>query len=504
MAIRLFELRVGPIRSGHVGPADGDAAQRSRTRATARRGGGAAAVALGLLMAALPAPVAAQAVPDAGTPVQAQVPAPGVVAFRGVHVLPMDRETVLRNRTVLVRDGVIEAVGPAREVEVPDGATVVDGRGRWLMPGLAEMHGHLQPLDHAQLAPTLALFMVHGVTTVRSLLGDPGHLMLRQQIELGERPGPRLVLAGPSVNGNSVADPDAARAFVRSMHDAGFDLVKIHPGLDVPRFDATLAEARATGMPVVGHVPEAVGLMHALDRRMAGIEHMDDYVRALVPDDHRARTATPGFFGLLQAQVADPARIPVLVAATRAAGTAISPTETLMRWVLGPDDVDALLARPEMAYMPAATRAQWRQQRASIQGGMGFSRAGADRFLELRRQLLKALHDGGVLIVLGSDAPQWFNVPGASAQRELALMVEAGLSPYEALRTGTVNVARHLRVEAERGTVAPGMQADLLLLGGNPLRDIDNVARVEGVMVAGRWYDGAELERWRGALRHPD
>jgi hypothetical protein len=233
--------------------------------------------------------------------------------------------------------------------------------------------------------------------------------------------------------------------------------------------------------------------MHALDRRMAGIEHMDDYVRALVPDDHRARTATPGFFGLLQAPVADPARIPVLVAATRAAGTAISPTETLMRWVLGSDDVDALLARPEMAYMPAATRAQWRQQRASIQAGPGYSRASADRFLELRRQLLKAMADGGVL-----------NVPGASAQRELALMVEAGLSPYEALRTGTVNVARHLRVEAERGTVAPGMQADLLLLGGNPLRDIDNVARVEGVMVAGRWYDGAELERWRGALRHPD
>jgi imidazolonepropionase-like amidohydrolase len=456
------------------------------------------------LLVAMPAVLPAQPAPEAGTPVRTAVPDPGVVAFRGVHVLPMDREVVLRNQTVLVRDGLIEAVGAARDVEVPEGATVVDGGGRWLMPGLAEMHGHLQPLDHAQLGPTLALFMVHGVTTVRSLLGDPGHLILRGQIETGERPGPRLVLAGPSVNGNSAADPEAARALVRSMHDAGFDLVKIHPGLDVPSFDAALAEARATGMPVVGHVPEAVGLMHALDERMAGIEHMDDYVRALVPDDHRARIATPGFFGLLQAQVADPARIPVLVAATRAAGTAISPTETLMRWVLGPDDVDALLARPEMGYMPAATREQWRQQRASIQGGPGFSRERADRFLELRRQLLKALNDGGVPIVLGSDAPQWFNVPGASAQRELSLMVEAGLSPYEALRTGTVNVARHLRVEAERGTVAPGMQADLLLLGGNPLRDIDQVRKVEGVMVAGRWYDGAELERWRAALRHPD
>lgn len=448
-----------------------------------------------------PAPVPASAASEA---LSVAVPGLGVVAFRGVHVLPMDRETVLRDQTVIVRDGIIEQVGRRRAVAIPEDATVVEGRGRWLMPGLAEMHGHLQALDHPQLAPTLALFLVHGVTTVRSLLGDPGHLILREQIERGERPGPRLLLAGPSVNGNSVVDPEAARELVRSMHDAGFDLVKIHPGLDVPRFDAALAEARATGMPVVGHVPEAVGLLHALDRRMAGIEHMDDYVRALVPDDHRARTGPPGFFGLLQAEVADPARIPVLVEATRAAGTAISPTETLMRWVLGADDVDDLLARPEMRYMPAATRAQWRQQRAAIQAGPGYGRARADRFLELRRQLLKAMQDGGVLIVLGSDAPQWFNVPGASTQRELALMVEAGLTPYQALRTGTVNVARHLRVEAERGTVAAGMQADLILLGGNPLRDIAQVDKVEGVMVGGRWYGDGELERWRAALRHPE
>lgn len=424
-----------------------------------------------------------------------------VTVFRGVHVLPMDRDTVLRDHTVVVRGGVIDAVGPRRRVAVPEGARLVEGRALWLMPGLTEAHGHLQPLDHPDLQPTLDLFLAHGVTTVRGLLGEPGQLVLRQQLLDGERDGPRVVLAGPSLNGNSVTDPEQAAALVEEIHQAGFDLLKIHPGLDIPRFDAVMAAARAHGMPVVGHVPEAVGLLHALDRRMAGIEHMDDYVRALVPDGHRARTATPGFFGLLAVEAADPDRIPVLVAATRAAGTAISPTETLMRWMLGADAVDDLLARPEMAYVPAAVQARWRAQRAQIQSGPGFDRERADRFLDLRRRLLVALHEGGVAIVLGSDAPQWFNVPGVSAHRELALMVEAGLSPFDALRTGTVAAAAHLGAAGERGAVAAGQAADLLLLDADPRRRIGAVDHIRGVMVAGRWHDRADLDARLAALR---
>lgn len=439
--------------------------------------------------------------PLAGLLVAGLAAAAEVTAFRGVHVLPMDRDTVLRDHTVVVRGEVVETVGPRRRVEVPAGARVVEGRGLWLMPGLTEAHGHLQPLDHPDLQPTLDLFLAHGVTTVRGLLGETGQLVLRQQLLDGERDGPRVVLAGPSLNGNSVTDPEQGAALVEEIHQAGFDLLKIHPGLDVPRFDAVMAAARAHGMPVVGHVPEAVGLMHALDRRMAGIEHMDDYVRALVPDGHRARTASPGFFGLLAVEVADPERIPVLVEATLAAGTAISPTETLMRWMLGDEDVDELLARPEMAYVPADVQARWRNQRGQIQSGPGFSRARADRFLDLRRQLLKALHDGGVPIVLGSDAPQWFNVPGVSAHRELALMVEVGLTPFEALRTGTVAAAAHLGAAGERGAVAAGQAADLVLLDADPRRRIGRVDHIRGVMVAGRWHDRADLDARLAALR---
>lgn len=423
------------------------------------------------------------------------------LAFRNVNVIPMDREVVLATQTVVVRDGRIAALGPAAEVAIPDGARIVEADGKYLMPGLGEAHGHMPPRGHANLGTVLDLFLAHGITTVRGVLGEPGQLTLRAELAAGERAGPRLYTAGPSLNGNSVRDPAHGAELVETYHRNGYDLLKIHPGLDVPRFDAILGKARELDMIVVGHVPEAVGLAHALDQRMSCIEHLDDYVRALVPDGHPARTATPGFFGLLQAEVADEARIPVLVEKTRAAGAWMSPTETLMSSMLGPDSTEALLAREEFAYIPAATRAQWGQSRDNLRASPGFTAERAARFLELRRKLLKALHDGGVGILLGSDAPQWFNVPGYAAHRELALMVDAGLTPYQALRAGTVNIATHLRAGDRRGTIAPGMDADLLLLDANPLADIANSLRIAGVMVAGRWHDRADLDARLDAIR---
>ncbi|TXK64333.1 amidohydrolase family protein [Alkalisalibacterium limincola] len=417
------------------------------------------------------------------------------IAFTGVNVVPMDEERQLPDHTVVVDAGRIVAVGPVGEVEVPEGARVVDGRGHWLMPGLAEMHGHVPPVAQAAaLDNVLDLFLANGVTTVRGVLGEPGHLALRDSLASGERQGPRLLTSGPSLNGNTVGSPEQAVELVEAQKAAGYDLAKLHPGLTLENFDAIMEAANRVGLPVVGHVPAAAGIEHALSMGMACIEHMDDYVRGLVPEDRPERTASPGFFGLDAAMAADRARIPVLVEATRSSGAAISPTETLMVSILGSTPAEEMLDWPEMKYVAPATKAQWQASRAGAQSAQGFSRERADRFLQLRRELLKALHDGGVPIVLGSDAPQVFNVPGFSAHREMALMVEAGLTPFQALRTGTVEVARHIGAEGHRGVVAPGMAADLVLLGADPLADIANAGRIEGVMVAGRWYDRADLD----------
>lgn len=416
------------------------------------------------------------------------------IAFRGIDVVPMDRETVLENQTVLVVDGRIAALGPADEIDVPAEASIVDGAGRTLMPGLGEMHAHVPPADRDNLQTVLDLFLANGITTLRGVIGEPGHLRLREQLASGERAGPRLYTAGPSLNGNSVASPEDGAAKVSAYHAAGYDILKLHPGLDIARFDAIMDAAHALDIQVVGHVSEAVGLDHALNKRMHGIEHLDDYVRALAPDDHPARSASPGFFGLAATPHADAARIPELARRTVEAGTWISPTETIMVSAVGPLDSDALLTRPEFVHVDETTKASWRRLRAERFTGPGFDAGLAARFLALRRQLLKALHDAGAPILLGSDAPQWFNVPGFSAHRELALMVEAGLSPYQALRTGTVNVARHLGAGDRRGIIAKGFDADLIVIEGNPLTDIGNAARIQGVMVAGRWHDRTDLD----------
>ena len=423
------------------------------------------------------------------------------LAFRNVAVVPMDRDIVLAAQTVVVSDGRITALGPVDRVAIPAAATVIEGGGRTLMPGLGEMHAHVPPHDRPDLQTVLDLFLANGITTLRGVLGEPGQLKLRGELASGERPGPRLYTAGPSLNGNTVSSPEDGAAKVRAYHDAGYDLLKLHPGLDNPRFDAIVQTAHEVGLMVVGHVSEAVGFDHALARRMDGIEHLDDFVRTLVPDGHPARSASPGFFGLAAAAHADPARIPELARRIAQAGTWISPTETIMVSAVGPLDSDALLARPEFVYVGAETRANWRRLRAERFTGPGFDAGIAARFLDLRRQLLRALHEAGARIILGSDAPQWFNVPGFSAHREMALMVEAGLSPYQALRTGTVNVARHLGAGDRRGMVRVGHEADLVLVEGNPLADIAAAGRVHGVMVAGRWHDRSDLDARLAAAR---
>jgi imidazolonepropionase-like amidohydrolase len=431
------------------------------------------------------------------------------VVFHDVTVVPMDSDRQLAGRSVLVVDGRIAAIGAADTLAVPDGAKVIDGRGQWLMPGLGEMHAHLPPVAQAEaLDRVLELFLANGITTARGVLGEPGHLALRAAIDAGERDGPRIITSGPSLNGNTVRDAAHAVELVEAQKAAGYDLVKLHPGLERDAFDALMGAAKRVGLPVTGHVSAAVGIEHALAQGQDCIEHMDDYVRAMAPEGSPERSGNPGFFGLNAALVADRERIPALVEATRAAGAAISPTETLMVSLLGEGSTDSLLARPEYAYVSAETRAQWRTSRDNMQGAATFDRAAATRFLALRRELLKALHDAGVPIVLGSDAPQVFNVPGFSSHRELALMVAAGLTPYEALRTGTVEVARHLGHAAQRGTVAEGMQADLVLLSADPFADIGNAQRIVGVMRDGRWHDRADLDarlaRVRAAVgEHP-
>lgn len=447
-----------------------------------------------LVLAVAAAPAVAQQVP-------ASWRQPRPVAFVGVHVVPMDEDRVLEDQTVVVRDGRIVALGPVAETAVPDDATRVDGAGRYLMPGLAEMHGHVPSQATQFQQDVLFLYVAAGATTVRGMQGHPNHLPMRERVRAGELIGPHLYLSSPPFSGggqNALTEPDAARERVRAAKAAGYDHLKVHEGLSPGVYGAIVETARAEGIPFGGHISDLVGLDAALAARQNTIDHLDNYINAIQRDDSPAESLQ----GLERAQAlalnTDDAKIAVVARATREAGVAVVPTMALWEVLRGSHTGDQLASREELRYMPRAMVDGWIQQVNSIHEGWDPAAAQAEASVRIR--ILGALHDEGALILMGTDAPQLFSVPGFSLYRELPIMVAAGMTPFEVLQTGTVNVARFYDETDEAGTVAVGKRADLLLLDANPLIDVNNVQRISGVMVGGRWLDADALRSGLDAI----
>lgn len=425
----------------------------------------------------------------------------GSTAFVNVNVVPMSSETVMSGQTVIVTGGSIAAIGDVSKIPVPKDATVVDGTDRFLMPGLAEMHAHVPASGSDGLGRVLTLFVANGVTTMRGMLGQPSHLALRQQLLEGRVFGPRLITSGPSLNGNSVSGAADAERKVRAQHAAGYDFIKIHPGLSSSEFAAIAATANELGIPFAGHVPVAVGVDGALAAGLATIDHLDGYLVALLPADSDPSGGYGGFFDVLLADQLIEERIAALAASTAASGTWNVPTEALFEHRVADVSVAELRNRPEMQYMPAATVDRWAEVKERQERERGFSPAVAARAIEIRRRLILELHRAGAGLLLGSDAPQVFNVPGYSLHNELAFLVAAGLTPYEALHTGTAAVAEFLGTNT--GIVAVGRDADLVLLDENPLEDIRNARRIHGVMLRGSWFPAGELKQRLAPYRQP-
>jgi imidazolonepropionase-like amidohydrolase len=429
----------------------------------------------------------------------------GDFAFVGVTVLPMsgpNGAVVLEHQTVVVANRRIASVNPTDTVEVADGVAVVEAEGQYLMPGLAEMHGHLPgrpllPLDSKNL---LFLYVANGVTTVRGMQGNRSQFTTRDQIARGETIGPRLFVGSTAMSGANVTTPEQGAQLVREYHQNGYDLVKIHEGLSREVYDAAAATANELGIPFGGHVPDDVGLWRALEAGQASIDHLDNYIEALVPDDDQP-TQAPGFDGIAGLlDVVDETRIPELVRATTAAGAWVVPTMVLWETAFYGQQSSAELRthRPEIRYMPPELVEQWDR---AVDERLGSSDLAMNRRVsDLRRSILTALHEGGAPLLLGTDSPQIFSVPGFAMHREMALWVELGMTPYEVLETGTRRVAEYFDATDDFGSVAVGHRADLLLLTANPIDDITNVASRAGVMVNGRWIPEAEIQERLAAI----
>ena len=426
-------------------------------------------------------------------------PDPDAIAFVGVNVVPMDSERVLEGHTVVVQDGRISSV-TADDAQVPEGARRIDGEGRWLMPGLAEMHGHVPGPDDPDYAEdVLFLYVSNGVTTVRNMAGHASHLALRDRVEAGELVGPTLFAASPWLTPETAGTPEAARQAVRDYQAAGFDLLKLGT-IDAESYAAMAAAAHEIGMPFGGHIPAEVGLVAALDARQTSIDHYDRYVEFLVPDDFDTQSLEPGFFGSGWVHLADRERIPEAIERTLAAGTWNVPTLSLVEHLASDTPAGEMIAWPEMRYMPQRVREGWVEAKHRFQARDDFQPDAARALVELRQELTRALHAAGAPIALGSDAPQFFNVPGFSIHHEMEMMVAAGLTPYEVLATGTREPARYFGTPDAFGTVEPGRRADLILLEANPLDDVANVQRRIGVMVRGQWLPEADIQSRLGTI----
>lgn len=436
-------------------------------------------------------------------------PPAGPVAFVDVNVVPMDRERVIERQTVIVQDGRIAAMGPAASVAVPAGAQRIDGRGKYLIPGLAEMHAHIPGANASEqvMRDLMYLYVANGVTTIRGMLGAPNQLELRNRTASGEILGPTIFVGAPSLNGQSAASPAAARTLVREHKAAGYDLLKLHPGLTRESYDAIAETAREAGITFGGHVSQGVGIEHTLATRQSTIDHLDGYLEGALPDSIRRGLESGAVpFGVAVRSV-DEAKVRDLARRTREAGVWNVPTAFLWESFFSPEPPEEMARRPEMKYAsPQAITAWSNQKRNRMQQDAqnNVTAEDAQAYLMARRRILKALADAGAPLLMGTDSPQMFNVPGFVLQREIALMVEAGLTPWQVLESGTRNVAtyaeRDLKLDGRFGTVAIGNRADLVLLDGNPLADISNVARRSGVMVRGRWVGATELQAGLDAI----
>ncbi len=417
-------------------------------------------------------------------------------AFTHVNVIPMDEERVLEDQTVVIRDDRIVAIGPASEISVGKDAVTIDGEGKFLMPGLAEMHAHVPPVqrgsdawpDRDNLDDILFLYIANGITSIRGMLGAAYQLELRDMLSRSELLGPNFYVGAFSVNGTSAPDPETAEQMIRDHKAAGYDLQKIHPGVSLETWDRMADVAREVGLTFGGHVPVDVGLEHAIETGMSTVDHIDGFIEAVT-------TAAPGASIEETFSSVDEERLNEIVDLVIEHDVYVVPTEYLWENLLGNPDPQERVSQPEMQYVSQQQRDAWVRQKEAQDP---ISDADAAAVATARRNFIRVLDERGAKLLMGTDSPQMFNVPGFALHREIRVMEEAGMSPFAVLVSGTRNVASyvgdHLGLENSFGTISVGNRADLVLLNGNPLETLDNLTARAGVMVRGQWLTAEELE----------
>ena len=421
-----------------------------------------------------------------------------------VAVVDVIAGRVQPDMTVEIRGRTIAAMSADRTVRIPRRATVIDGRGKYLIPGLWDMHVHLSfPAGAAQIF--LPLMLANGVLGVRDMHSFLSTIVsLKHAVATGTQIGPRLFIAGTAVNGpNSylpaarvVRTPDEARTAVRELKAAGVDFIKVYSSLPKDLYLAVASEAKTEGIPFVGHVPYPVTAAEASDAGQRSLEHLTEVDIGTSSDEPAIKAEEVGAMNQKHGYIPDPERLKSTFDSVKAAAlferfrrndTWKVPTLVVLyqeRQLAEPglQGNDSLLV-----YIPKLLREYWRSLPTDLAAKMVALYA-------VHADLVGRLNRAGVPMLAGSDSPNPYVYPGFSLHDELGLLVHAGLTPAEALRTATINPARFLGLTDSLGVVATGKVADLVLLDGNPLQDIANTKRIRAVIQGGHFLDRHPLD----------
>jgi hypothetical protein len=413
----------------------------------------------------------------------AQEKAEKINAYVGIHVVPMDRERLIENQTVIVRDGKITEIGDADKVKVPVNATVIPSKGLFMMPGLTDMHAHLPSFPEKEgeinVHDYLLLNVMRGVTSIRGMRGDPEQLAWRDSIAKHQLIGPRLFLASPVLPSQDNLNAHKAGELLDKYKKEGYDFVKYLYPLRTSCYDSVMRMAQEKGVKVAGHCPEG-GLEAAIRDKQASVEHLDGFLDAYKKDtvhfhDLMRQMATAGLFACPDYQwyyvYWDQLSLQQM---KMKEGVNILPAKVVNAWIASFDKSNAERIKDKAAWM---------------------KKKNAHRIeLEQAMKMLKGMNDDGVPL-LTSAGDGAFIVPGYSVMDECRNFTDAGMSPYETLKAATVNAASFFGESGSWGTLGPGKRADMLILEENPLLNIENLNTIKGVVLDGTWLPKEELDR---------
>ncbi|MEK7856970.1 MAG: amidohydrolase family protein [Acidobacteriota bacterium] len=433
-------------------------------------------------------------------------------AFIGVNVIPMDRERVLSDQTVIVKNGSITEIGPANKVKVPKDAVKIDGAGKYLVPGLVDMHTHLlsdgDEYPDSIAEDELKVMVANGVTTIRFMIGTPEQLILRAKAAKGEIIAPTIFSASPHLTGREqgnnfvVKTEEEARDAVRKSKSAGYDFIKVTTFIPAAVYEAAIDEAVKQGIRVVGHADREYVTAPRAWKAKQQIEHLDGYMEQILRDDAPMKGSVSDLYmsnpkNWESIDFIDEAKIPIVAKRSVAANPFSNPTQHFFKNTFAlPRSEESIRAQPDFRFYPKSVQDQWLNwyKRASVINQVSLERK--TKWIAARNKLIKAIHDAGGKIMAGSDTPEFLWLYGFAMHQELKALSETGIGNYAALAAGTRNPHEFLGTLNKAGTVEKGKRADLMLLNANPLEKITATDDRAGVMLKGKWYSQAELNNW--------